>query len=594
MRAMLRLLLTSTLLATGVAAPSAAQTCPGEGSCIETHPEPGCDDATCCTSVCSVDPTCCSAGWDSFCALLADQQCIGYCGASASGSCLVAHANPGCDSATCCATICGLDPFCCATQWDTGCAQFAGSFCDGSAGTCGDPGAGGCDTPHPTGACSDASCCNAVCAVDPTCCSSAWDLFCVIIADDICVAGCTPVEDPDAVDEAEPCAARSNDPCYRATGGVPETLTPNLQIVGTLGSSQGTGQQPDVDVYTVSFADTDGDGFVSVALNFASTEPMWAALLPDGACTPVANALLQVASEFCVDQLTDSVCLAPGSYRVVVAGGAYPAFGGESIGCVFGNTYTLRIEASQACSSPCGSSGESCFAAHSEPGCDDPKCCSASCAADPYCCETAWDGDCVALAAKLCLSGPPANDLCADATPLVSGSQSFNTLLAGTEAAQHPKTCKGASFAADVWFRWTADREGACDLRTCGSWFDTVLAVYEGPCESPTLVACSDDGPLCGGVNASRLTFFADCGTEYLVRVGPKGAVSGEASLVFLPGSAECPDCPADLSGDGLVDAQDLATLLGAWGTPAADLDGDGQTNATDLAAMLGAWGLCP
>jgi len=52
--------------------------------------------------------------------------------------------------------------------------------------------------------------------------------------------------------------------------------------------------------------------------------------------------------------------------------------------------------------------------------------------------------------------------------------------------------------------------------------------------------------------------------------------------------------CPADLNGDGTVNAADLATLLGAWGTAGGDLDADGSTGASDLAAMLNAWGGCP
>jgi hypothetical protein len=48
---------------------------------------------------------------------------------------------------------------------------------------------------------------------------------------------------------------------------------------------------------------------------------------------------------------------------------------------------------------------------------------------------------------------------------------------------------------------------------------------------------------------------------------------------------------PADLDGDGDVDAADLATLLSQWGTAgSADLDGDGAVGATDLATLLGAW----
>jgi len=56
--------------------------------------------------------------------------------------------------------------------------------------------------------------------------------------------------------------------------------------------------------------------------------------------------------------------------------------------------------------------------------------------------------------------------------------------------------------------------------------------------------------------------------------------------------------CPADLTGDGVVNGADLAALLGAWGPCSgscpADLTGDGVVNGADLAALLGAWGNCP
>lgn len=58
--------------------------------------------------------------------------------------------------------------------------------------------------------------------------------------------------------------------------------------------------------------------------------------------------------------------------------------------------------------------------------------------------------------------------------------------------------------------------------------------------------------------------------------------------------------CPADLDGDGMVGASDLALLLSAWGEtggksgpPPADLDGDGTVGAGDLAILLSAWGAC-
>lgn len=55
-------------------------------------------------------------------------------------------------------------------------------------------------------------------------------------------------------------------------------------------------------------------------------------------------------------------------------------------------------------------------------------------------------------------------------------------------------------------------------------------------------------------------------------------------------------DCPEDLTGDGLVDFDDLVTLLGAYGvSDAGDITGDGQTNFDDLVALLAAYGTsCP
>ncbi len=52
--------------------------------------------------------------------------------------------------------------------------------------------------------------------------------------------------------------------------------------------------------------------------------------------------------------------------------------------------------------------------------------------------------------------------------------------------------------------------------------------------------------------------------------------------------------CPADVTGDGLVDASDLNQLLSAWGAPGtADLNGDGIVNPPDLAVMIAQWGHC-
>ena len=66
------------------------------------------------------------------------------------------------------------------------------------------------------------------------------------------------------------------------------------------------------------------------------------------------------------------------------------------------------------------------------------------------------------------------------------------------------------------------------------------------------------------------------------------------SAAAFL--SIRAPGCPADLDGDGQVDAADLAILLGGWGSSGAsagDLDGSGSVGGSDLALLLGAWGAC-
>ncbi|MFO0826756.1 MAG: FG-GAP-like repeat-containing protein [Phycisphaerales bacterium] len=67
------------------------------------------------------------------------------------------------------------------------------------------------------------------------------------------------------------------------------------------------------------------------------------------------------------------------------------------------------------------------------------------------------------------------------------------------------------------------------------------------------------------------------------------GAPDAGSAFLFL---GTPPAILGDLNGDGLVNAADLAILLGAWGANggASDLNGDGVVDAADLALLLGAW----
>ena len=567
--------------------------CPTTQSCLTVHSPGGCDSAPCCLAVCTIDPTCCTASWDAGCVAFANDSCVGYCGAAASGSCFAAHANPSCDVGSCCAAVCVIDPFCCATAWDSTCAQTAGFAGPGTPGTCGIT-PDSCFVPHIQGACNDTSCCNAVCSIDPTCCSQSWDALCVFTAEKICQAGCIPNAETDARVEVESCDERYNDPCYVALGGKPEALEPGVQVIGALGRSPSSLNGPDVDVYAITLPDPDGDGLAKVELRFSSSPSAWAALVPGSGCAPVTTSVVHAASSLCVDTITAQTCVPAGAYRLVVSGGSYPVFGGGDIVCLNSNKYTLQLFVAQNCVA-CSPNGPSCFVPHPTGGCNLPSCCTAVCAGDPFCCEASWDSDCVALAATQCVAAPPANDTCSGASPIALGGESvFNSARASLELAQ-PSACATATFARDVWFVHDAASTGVLEVQTCGAWFDTVVAVYRGSCKGLVQVACNDNAPVCAGVNASRVEFDAACGERYYLRVGPKSGQGGEATVRLLDaGSIACPDCAGDLNGSGAVDAQDITILLNAWGQAGGDVTGDGTTNAQDIAALLNSWGPCP
>ena len=55
---------------------------------------------------------------------------------------------------------------------------------------------------------------------------------------------------------------------------------------------------------------------------------------------------------------------------------------------------------------PCGNPASGpCDVANGTPGCDDASCCEPICAADPYCCDTAWDSICADAASTQCGDG---------------------------------------------------------------------------------------------------------------------------------------------------------------------------------------------
>jgi hypothetical protein len=98
---------------------------------------------------------------------------------------------PGCSDITCCDTVCGIDPLCCSNLWDNICVSEAEALCGPCVVACGNPDHDCCTTG--TAGCSDADCCTTVCGFDPFCCDVLWDSVCASQA----LTLCGPCGDPD-------------------------------------------------------------------------------------------------------------------------------------------------------------------------------------------------------------------------------------------------------------------------------------------------------------------------------------------------------------------------------------------------------------
>ncbi len=114
-------------------------------------------------------------------------------------------------------------------------------------------------------------------------------------------------------------------------------------------------------------------------------------------------------------------------------------------------------------------------------------------------------------------------------------------------------------------------------LLFCDSGMDQVVRLFDG----------NDDGDY-NDLDETQVIYTA-------AGAAGAGQPSANQMLSIAVASVIAPPCPADLDGDGVVGASDVALLLGAWGMPGpGDLDGNGVVGSGDVALVLGAWGGCP
>ena len=262
-----------------------------------------------------------------------------------------------------------------------------------------------------------------------------------------------------------------------------------------------------------------------------------------------------------------------------------------------------------------------CEAGSSVEGCNDDSCGSSSSvtvelfATVPYYVVVGGASAKSTLVSPIALTVvPPPLPACVDAAAAAFGDNAYSNTGSGTQTVKsNVAGTTTATIQKPIWFTFTPATTGAYSISLCGATGDTMLAIGDvcpGVGGRFEAIAFNDDSCLVAGSTTSLLASVIDidnggatgtfagfplaqdlvAGTTYYIVAGSFSATAVVTGNLVIDGPPQGGN-PADLDGDGIVGAADLAILLGQWGgSGAADLDGDGGVGASDLAILLGAW----
>ncbi len=294
-------------------------------------------------------------------------------------------------------------------------------------------------------------------------------------------------------------------------------------------------------------------------------------------------------------------------YLILVQG-----FGGST------GDFELTITNGPSCTTPpscqgvCGPGQGDCCAAHPNPGCDDPTCCFAVCAIDPFCCQVEWDGICVDEAEDLCPAcAPPPCDVICDPGKIAENEPDcglpVDTVNGGCNSTPNvfsPIACGQAYCATGAfdtglglrdtdWYRvvlgaatnisWTVSAEfdvvvgivNNFGIDSCAGVSSFLTFALGGPCDVTTVSACLPAG-----------TWYLFVAADFTNGV-PCGMAEYNATLTCgdcLTGAC----CIPDQIGTCLPD-QTSAGCAGQGGT----YQGDNSTCTPGLCPMTGVNDLC-
>jgi hypothetical protein len=183
----------------------------------------------------------------------------------------------------------------------------------------------------------------------------------------------------------------------------------------------------------------------------------------------------------------------------------------------------------------------------------------------------------------------PTNDNCSTASIITNGTSAFTTIAASTDGPDETGGCGVGQLNNDVWYRYLPTCvPGTVTISLCGATFDSRLAVYVGCPGAPGALVCNDN--FCG--DDAQISLHVTVAQLLRIRVGGATAATGTGNMVITC-VADPPSCPADVTGNGMVDIDDLLAVINGWGGGAgpADVTGNGVVDIDDLLAVINSWG---
>ena len=174
----------------------------------------------------------------------------------------------------------------------------------------------------------------------------------------------------------------------------------------------------------------------------------------------------------------------------------------------------------------------------------------------------------------------PANDAFAAAIALTAENSPLTGTTVGSTAEPDEPWHVGAPARHSVWFTYAnpGDETREVVVDTCGSSYDTLLAVYEGDALG-TLHRLASNDDSCAG-NGSRVSFDAEPGETYRIALDGYGGRTGAYTLRL--------DAP--LANDARADAADLWQEQPARGTTVGATAEPGEAGHAGAPAEHSVW----